>query len=204
MSAAMIEVNPQASPKLMNVGREETPVVVIDEFARDTRTLIDYACAAADYGPDSTSSYPGLRASLPRQYVITVLNAMFRLLFKVYGVPKDLSLRPQNTVYSLITTPEDELSQAQCVPHYASNGPWYLAVLHYLNPGDFCATGLFRHRPTGFERITRERLDEFRRSSEEFVREHGAPPRKYNSITRSNTGRIAWSRIRAICCIRAW
>jgi hypothetical protein len=175
----MVEVNPNSSLKVLSVGREGTPVVIIDAFAQDTRMLIDFACSAAEYGPDANTSYPGLRASLPREYVITVLNAIFRLLFKVYGVPQELSLRPQNTVYSLITTPENELSPAQCVPHYDSNGPWYLAVLHYLNPGDYCATGLFRHRPTGFERITTERLDEFQRTSEAFVREHGPSPRKY-------------------------
>jgi hypothetical protein len=82
-------------------------------------------------------------------------------------------------VFSLITIPEHQLSPAQCVPHYDSTGPWYLAILHYLNPGEFCATGLFRHRPTGFERISAERLDEFHRSSEAFVREHGDPPQKY-------------------------
>jgi len=184
MNATMVEVNPHSRLKVLSVGREGTPVIIIDDFAQDTRMLIDFACSTAEYGPDENTSYPGLRASLPREYVIAVLNAIFRLLFKVYGVPEELSLRPQNTVYSLITTPERELSQAQCVPHYDSNGPWYLAVLHYLNPGSYCATGLFRHRPTGFERITTERLDEFHRSSEAFVREHGPPPRKYiNSST---------------------
>lgn len=179
MSAAIIEINRQASLSVFSVGREQTPLVVIDDFAQDTGRLIDAACATKDYHPDATSAYPGLRASLPRAYVITVLNTIFRLLFKVYRVPEELSLKPQNTVYSLITTPEGELSRAQCVPHYDSNGPWYLAVLHYLNPGDFCATGLFRHRPTGFERITGERLDTFRQSSEEFARQHGEPPREY-------------------------
>jgi hypothetical protein len=108
-----------------------------------------------------------------------VLNSVFRLLFEVYSVPASLNLKPVNTVYSLIATPEDELSLAQCVPHFDSNSAWYLAVLHYLNPGDFCSTGLFRHRPTGFEKITEDRLGNFLASSRAYTDEHGEPPQSY-------------------------
>lgn len=184
MREATIEVNPKASLEVIRVGNEKTPIVVIDDFAVDTGDLIDFAREGARYGPDDGSSYPGLRASLPRSYVIAVLNAIYRLLFKVYAVPKELNLKPLNTVYSLIATPENELSRAQSVPHYDSTRPWHLAVLHYLNPGNFCDTGLFRHRPTGFERISDDRLAEFLSASEAFVDAHGEPPQSYiNSST---------------------
>lgn len=179
MQKTPVQVNPGGSLEIRHVGNEQTPVIVIDDFLLDTSAIIDGACRAGDYGPDATSAYPGLRAKLPRDYVIAVLNSIYRLLFKVFAVPAALNLKPVNSVYSLITTPESELSLAQRVPHFDSNGPHYLAVLHYLNPGDFCATGLFRHRPTGFERITEERKPEFMRSSEDYVKAHGEPPRKY-------------------------
>jgi hypothetical protein len=179
MQEPIVQVNPQGSLQVRHVGQESTPVVVIDDFMLDTAALVDYACAGADYGPDATSSYPGVRANLPRSYVVAVLNSIYRLLFRVYAVPAELNLKPVNTVYSLITTPEEELTLAQRVPHFDSNGAHYLAVLHYLNPGPFCATGLFRHRPTGFERISEQRLERFVQTSEEFLREHGEPPRAY-------------------------
>jgi hypothetical protein len=179
MQDTTIQVNPRGSLEIRHVGNEKTPVIVIDDFLLDTADVIEGACRAVDYGPDATSAYPGLRAKLPRDYVIAVLNSIYRLLFKVFTVPATLNLKPVNSVYSLITTPEDELSLAQRVPHFDSNGLHYLAVLHYLSPGDFCATGLFRHRPTGFERITEERKVEFLRTSEAWVEAHGEPPRKY-------------------------
>jgi len=179
MQDTTVQVNPRGSLEVRQVGIERTPVVVIDDFLLDTAGLIEDACRAHDYGPDATSAYPGLRAKLPRAYVIAVLDAVYRLLFKVFAVPAALNLKPVNSVYSLITTPESELTLAQRVPHFDSNGPHYLALLHYLNPGDFCATGLFRHRPTGFERITEERKAEFLRTSEAWVAAHGEPPRKY-------------------------
>jgi len=179
MSEAVIQVNRQGRLQVRQVGREQTPVTIIDDFAEDTHKAMRLACGRSDYGPDNTSAYPGLRASLPRPYVIAVLNSIFRLLFQVYRVPAELNLKPVNTVYSLITTPEEELSLAQRVPHFDSNGPFYLAVLHYLNGGDFCDTGLFRHRPTGFERITEERKAGFLESSRLYMEQHGEPSRKY-------------------------
>jgi hypothetical protein len=179
MQEASIQINPNASLKVLNVGEEETPVIIIDDFALDTGDIIEYACRSVDYGPDSTSSYPGIRGTLPRSYVREVLNKIYRLLFQVYSVPDTQGMRTVNTVYSLISTPVDELLLAQCVPHFDSNGPLYLAVLHYLNPGDFCATGLFRHKPTGFEQVTEPRLAEFIQSSKSFIETHGKPPQNY-------------------------
>lgn len=183
MSEPTIQVNPGASLKVVNVGYEQTPVIIIDDFAVDTADIVDYACRSVEYGPDGTSAYPGVRGKLPRGYVIPVLNKIFRLLFQVFSVPASLGLKPVNTVYSLISCPEDELTPAQCVPHFDSNGPYYLAVLHYLNTGSFCDTGLFRHKPTGFEKILENRRDEFFESSRAFTQAHGQPPRKYINAT---------------------
>jgi hypothetical protein len=179
MSEPVIQVNPNASLKVINVGHESTPVIIIDDFATDTADLIEYAGRAVDYGPDSTSAYPGIRGKLPRSYFVPVLNNIYRLLFQVFSVPSSLDMKPVNTVYSLISCPEDELTPAQCVPHFDSNGSHYLAVLHYLNDGSFCDTGLFRHKPTGFEKILENRRDEFFESSRVFTQAHGQPPQKY-------------------------
>jgi len=179
MSEVAIQVNPNAALEVIRVGREQTPVILIDDFALETGELIDYACRANDYGPDSTSAYPGVRARLPRQYVITVLNQIYRLLFQVYSVPADLGMKPVNTVYSLISTAAQDLKPGQRVPHFDSVRPYYLAVLHYLNPGPFCDTGLFRHRPTGFERILAHREAEYRRSSAAYMRHNGEPAAGY-------------------------
>lgn len=179
MQEASIQINPKASLTVRNVGEENTPVIIIDDFALDTGDMIDYACQSVNYGPDSTSAYPGVRGKLPRTYVREVLNNIYRLLFQVYAVPDNLGMKTVNTVYSLISTPLEELTRAQCVPHFDSNGPFYLAVLHYLNPGAFCDTGLFRHKPTGFEKVTEPRLVEFMKSSKTFIETHGEPSQKY-------------------------
>lgn len=179
MNDAAVNINPHGKLQVLQVGNERTPVIIIDDFMEDTSGVIANACAQKNYGPDQTSAYPGLRARLPRSYVIPVVTSVYRLLFQVYKVPAELNLKPVNTVYSLIATPEGNLSLAQRVPHFDSNRPFYLAVLHYLNPGAYCDTGLFRHRPTGYERISEERKMDFMEASRQFLALHGEPENRY-------------------------
>lgn len=172
-------VNLNASLEIDRVGRSRTPVVIIDDFGTDTTGLIDYASKSAEYGPDTTSMYPGLRATLPKTYVSTVLQQIYRLLFSVYDVPADLGMKTVNAAYSLISTPESELEPAQRRPHYDTTQPFFLAILHYLNEGPFCDTGLFRHRETALELIREEDLQDYRRSCDAHEATHGLPAPAY-------------------------
>jgi len=167
MRDATIAVNPNASLEVRTVGRAGTPVIVIDDFALDLGEVIDYGCRSAEYGSDVTSMYPGLRAPLPKGYVRAVLQQIYRLLFDVYEVPPDLGMKTVNAVYSLIATPEAQLQPGQRRPHFDSCRPYFLAVLHYLNAGPFCDTGLFRHRATGLERVSEETVETYLRACEE-------------------------------------
>ena len=161
MQEISFAVSPSASLKVQSVGQAGTPVIILDDFGRDLNDIIEYACDSKEYGPDPTSMYPGLRAKLPKSYTREVMKQVYRLLFSVYSIPSNLGMKAVNAAYSLITTPEHELKPNQCLPHFDSNRPNYLAILHYLNDGDFCDTGLFRHRETGLERVSEDCLDEY-------------------------------------------
>jgi len=161
MQEISFAVSPGAQLKVQSVGRTQTPVIVIDDFGQDLSSLIENACVSPDYGPDPKTMYPGLRAKLPKSYTREVMKQLYKLLFRVYAIPENLGMKAVNAAYSLITTPEHELEPNQCLPHFDSNRPNYLAILHYLNDGDFCDTGLFRHRETGLERVYTDRLEEY-------------------------------------------
>ncbi len=179
MQDPIFEVNRDASLSLRQVGHERTPVLVFDDFAVDTAALRAHACAESDYGPDDSSRYPGVRAKLPRAYVLTVLGSLQNLLVQAYHVPARLRMRVVNAVYSLVTTRETALHPGQCHPHFDSTGTYYLAVLHYLNEGPFCDTGLFRHRDTGFETIDEERLATYGEARQARFDREGLPAQAY-------------------------
>lgn len=175
----VFEINRNCILGVRPVGRGRTPVIVIDDFAVSTGPLREYACGDASYGPDATSLYPGVRASLPREYVRGVLDQVFPLLYRVYGVPENLGMKPVNAVFSVISTPEAELEPRQCAPHFDSTRPFYLALLHYLNPGPHCDTGLFRHRETGLERVTAESVEPYIAAREAWLERNGPQPPRY-------------------------
>jgi hypothetical protein len=167
-----------AQVRLLSLGQQRTPLVLIDHVLADVSILRQQACAAA-YATDGSSMYPGLRSPLPRDYIVTLLGALYPLLYRVYQIPPTLKLIPKEGYFSLLTTPEAELQPMQCLPHFDSAQPYFFAVLHYLSAGVHGGTGFFRHKPTGFERITQQRQTEYFQTAQQFFDQHGAPPQRY-------------------------
>lgn len=177
-----IRTNPASSPQVFAVGEERTPVIVIDDFALDTGDVIRYAVQSASFALDETYVYPGVRAKPPREYIQEIVRALGPLLGQVYSIPVGLALAV-NSYYSLVATPPGELQVLQRVPHFDSTTRYFYAVTHYLNPGDFGGTGLFRHTPTGFENVTDDRIQAYARAGDAYLREHGDPPAEYIRAT---------------------
>jgi len=166
-------------PEIRYLGQERTPLVIIDEPPIGTEALRSIAAQQALFNPDDQTFYPGLRATLPAQYGRELIDLFEPFIRSLYQVPSSYLCRCTRQLYSLVTTPERELQVLQRVPHVDTRWPYYFAIMHYLNPGDFGGTGFFRHRPTGFERITDERFDEFRTRANQQMREQGTPPARY-------------------------
>ena len=170
--------------EVLAIGNEQTCAIVIDDFAKDVVSIRDEACRIPDYAEDGKTGYPGVRTPLPGAYVKTVMEAITPLLYEQYAIPSTLSPNVELAYYSLLTTPARKLNPLQRLPHFDTNNTHYYAVLHYLNEGDFGGTGFFRHRPTGFERVTRARSDIYKQSASAFMAVRGLPEEKYiNSST---------------------
>ncbi|MDH3338212.1 MAG: DUF6445 family protein [Gammaproteobacteria bacterium] len=178
MAQATIRQNPDASPRVILVGEEKTPVIIINDFATDTSELIRYAVNSASFALDTASYYPGVRAETPSGYLQEIVRVIVPLLGKVYSVPRGRKLR-RNASYSLVATPPEELQIPQRIPHFDSNSKYFFAMTHYLNEGEFGGTGLFRHKPTGFENVSDNRLQEYFHAVEAFAAAHGDPPAEY-------------------------
>jgi hypothetical protein len=176
MSLYQFETNAQV--KLLRLGQQQTPLLLIDQAMLGLDALLQQAYAA-DYAQDGHSMYPGVRAALPRDYVLAMLQPLYPLLYQVYQIPPQLRLRPKDSYFSLLTTPESQLQPLQCLPHFDSTAPYFFALLHYLSPGPHGGTGFFRHQPTGFERICAERQQRYFETAQQYFDQHGAPPQRY-------------------------
>ncbi|WP_439102976.1 DUF6445 family protein [Congregibacter sp.] len=168
---------------IVPVGRENTPVVVIDDLLLSIDSLRDNAALKASFQLDERFAYPGRRALLPLSYGDCIKPLLDQLLLDVYGVPRGLRSSLVHAFYSLITLKPEELQKLQRVPHFDTHDPFYFATVHYLGPQlgleKHSGTGIFRHKPTGYERISRERFPEFVQAANQHMHVHGAPPQSY-------------------------
>jgi len=177
-------VNPSIEPDILQIGAEGTKIIIIDDFAADLDEVRADAVRVPAYQEDGRTAYPGLRAVLPDNYVQDVLAVLKPMLQESYAIPGDLEARSELAYYSLLTKQESELGVMQRLPHFDTTKKHYYAILHYINVGSFGGTGFFRHRPTGFERVTEDRRDIFLQSASAFMAVRGLPEPKYiNSST---------------------
>jgi len=174
-----LELNTPWRPEIRIVGDEQTPVIVIDEPIVDAKPLIDYASQHARFAEDSGFAYPGIRTNLPVEYAKTLVPELIKLIMEVYAPPANYQRHLVHQLFSLITRQPNELRSLQRVPHFDNHSPFYFATVHYLNPGEYAGTGIFRHRPTGYERIPEERYPSYMQAAEAHIKAHGLPAEKY-------------------------
>lgn len=133
-------INSAATAQTLMVGVEQTPVHVIDDLSVDLGPTIQQACTSARFRPEDRTKYPGVRAELPPDYARTVLSFVAPTLRDLYRIPSGLRPALKAGYFSLVSRTVAQLSPLQCMPHFDSNEPYYIAVMHYLNPGDFGGT----------------------------------------------------------------
>lgn len=178
-----LELNTACRPDIRLLGEEKTPVVVLDDPVVTTEDLLRYAREEAVFAPDSEFQYPGVRARLPDRYVDVLAEQLVGLVSHVYNPPRSAKPSLIHQVFSLITTRPEDLAPLQRVPHTDSRLPFYFATVHYLNAGEHAGTGFFRHRPTGFERLSEERYPRFIEAASAHLETQGLPAEKYIDAT---------------------
>ena len=177
------EVNDRVSPDIRIVGNERTPVIVVDDPIVATDALKELAVQDKHFHVHRHDGYPGVRTELPGDYVDALAPLLTSLLRDVYEIPDSHEYKLIHRLYSLITTPPEDLGILQRVPHFDALTGWYFATVHYLNSGSYAGTGIFRHRPTGFERITEDRYPDYVQAAEAYMKANGPPAAEYMAST---------------------
>ncbi|WP_275934717.1 DUF6445 family protein [Sphingomonas yabuuchiae] len=147
---------------LHHVGKEQEPVVVIDDATGLLGSLRTLA-AKAGFAPAATvdSHYPGLLAPASVAYLDGLVRFALPLITAHFGTGPVVPARARGN-FSLVTTPPDALSPDQRVPHVDAADRMQFAGVHYLSDHP-AGTGFFRHRATGYETIDADRLAVYRR-----------------------------------------
>lgn len=164
----------QQSIRVEFVGAEHQPVVIVENFFHDPEWLI----AGAETLPFEVMGeyYPGVRARAPQSYLDEIAPVIARVLREFFAHKGPIASR---ALYSLATTPSDQLTLPQRIPHVDGLQEGSFAILHYLSHENFGGTAFYRHRSTGFETIDAARHPRYMDMLYADFAAHGEPPAGY-------------------------
>jgi hypothetical protein len=154
--------HPQSSAQRLTIGAERAPLLVIDNFLTEPDELVELA-AGKTFG-DVVSYYPGIRAKAPLTLQDFLLRELRPEFVNFFGL--GTAARFTACHFSLVTTPNSQLTYQQRIPHVDSLMNNQLAMLLYLFRADYGGTSFYRHRATGFEYIDQSRQAEYWRHIE--------------------------------------
>ena len=124
----MFDVSRDVSVRILKVGREGQPLLIVDKVLAAPQEMIDYAAGADFYVPPHTH-YPGTNARVPEGYYQTVINLLRQPLEAAFGVSRRRSLNYFGFL-GLSTQAAADATPAQRVPHVDSYDPNRLAMVH--------------------------------------------------------------------------
>jgi Family of unknown function (DUF6445) len=167
-----------AAPEISitRIGMAGQPIVVIDNFS-PVAPALQAAAQALIFGP-ARNLYPGVRAPLPDYYWSEM---QIRFLKNVIARAFDLkgALTILDSSFSIVTSPCDQLSVGQRLPHVDAFIPRQIALVHYLTTDFSEGTAFYRHRSTGLQAITQQVRQTYFRTLEDELQHHGPPPEQY-------------------------
>lgn len=166
-----------SSIRIDTIGREQQPVIVIEEFVPDSAALRAKA-ETLDYRTLGRH-YPGLRAEVATRDVDGFLEPVRDLIAEVFGFGEPAAVISAG--YSIVTTRPDELTPIQRLPHFDGFEAERIALLHYLDGAERGGTAFYRHRATGYETISADRHAAYDAALHRDVALHGLPGPAYIS-----------------------
>lgn len=144
----VLELNPDCRVTLQHVGQAKHKALVADDFYAHPEEMARLALNLYyTDAPGLVGSYPGHRAA-----VTLDTGPLIRTLAELWGEPLEPYFSDYHPViFGAILNSQPNLSVWQRQPHIDPG----VTMMVYLNPPGLCAggTGIYRHRPTGLERL---------------------------------------------------
>lgn len=139
---------------IKTIGSEKNRIAFVRDVFEDPDDVISLA-STARYAP-ADRAYPGVRSPVDDNVaglVKSTVAAAVRTLF-----PAEFSELSGGTHYSFVTQRPFDSAGMPRRPHFDDTSGTLMAAVLYLSHNAHGGTGFFRHRGTGFETITDDRL----------------------------------------------
>jgi hypothetical protein len=175
----------------MRMGTERVPLWQRDDAHPAPNALVEAAGCLA-FAREPGDLYPGLRAPVPEGYVDWLVRVAAEML--------DDEPALLRASFAIAGDDPARLAPIQRIPHFDDCADAIVAAVHYLCAAPHGGTSFYRHRATGFERITAERLPHWRQAVSRDGQVHGLPPKAYHdgdgpAFVRIGQAAIAFNRL---------
>jgi len=157
------------------VGHGRWPMVVIDDFYSEPRSLVDRAGALSDFGSNARDYYPGVKRPVDHGLYAKNIRKYSEALSLSFGKVSDLI----DSTYAIANRKPAELLPIQCIPHYDTADQNQLALVHYLCDRKCGGTAFYRHRSTKIERVSTRNEALFQQALGREATTHGLPAADY-------------------------
>jgi len=154
-------LNDKASITKLTIGRENTPLLIIDDFALNHHELINEAGDGSLFIADAKNFYPGKRKLTPSSYAEQICSKYLPLLKSYFGFENAHSAKAVISAFAISDTAPEQLRPMQMLPHFDITHSNQFAVVHYLCEPEHGGTSFYRHRASSFEVITAARLVDY-------------------------------------------
>jgi hypothetical protein len=152
-------LNKNAKITKLSIGREHTPLLIIDDFAGNHNELIDNADDGAIFVADTKNFYPGKRKLTPTQYAEQICSNYLPLFSSYFSDGQATSAKAIFSAFAISDQKPQQLRPMQMLPHFDTTNNNQIAVVHYLYGAEHGGTSFYRHRTSNFEVITGERFE---------------------------------------------
>lgn len=167
-----IQINTNAAIEVLHFGNENTPVICIDDFLVSLDFMKTYAVESAEFYKEPKSSYPGLRAALPQDFLDLISPLIAQPIRDIFHIPSKYEGFVARSDYSLVTSQPETLRPAQKIPHADSSRIGDFAILLYVNEGHFGGTSFYRHKSTGIELLIDHHEKKYWDSVNSYINEY--------------------------------
>ncbi len=157
----MYDVKESPQVRIELLGQEKNPLLIIDNFFAAPEHLLEQANSEPGFTAQASDFYPGLRKQIIGDYPAQSLQTVIPLIHDIFSIAPERKAQLSLCAFSLTTTAPEKLRPIQSVPHIDTHDPLQFAMVHYLCAESFGGTSFYRHRSTGHESITQERLTDY-------------------------------------------
>jgi hypothetical protein len=144
--------NHNSTRRLVQLGRNREPVVIIDNLLSSPAALIDLAATLTFAPPDLRGGYPGHRAAAPRAISDGLLACIDPIIRQTFPVGIAVPTRAVCN-FSIVSLDPAALEPSQRLPHIDTPNTLRFAALLYLCAASLGGTAFYRQLATGLETV---------------------------------------------------